>query len=123
MLCVHLLLTVTLAVIQGYRRVLVFVKAYHILWGPYWFGDHTGLKTIIFEGFDASSMAQAKKQLWSSCRQALESAGLSFHWRSTSGKHVQTEAELEDILEAFDALDNCNELFVKLLNLPSLFLT
>ena len=53
--------------------------------------------------------------MWDSdCSSKLSEAGLSFHPRRDSGKHSQSSAILDDILLAFDKLDENN-------NIPDIF--
>ena len=70
----------------------------------------------------------AKKSLWNTCKCNLEPAGLSFHSRRDSDKRSQLVANLEDILQAFEALDSLDMIpdiyceATELLKLPALSL-
>ena len=57
------------------------------------------------ERFDQSAVEHSKRSLWESCKGELEGAGLVYHQRCGSDKKEQIDADLEDILAAFDALD------------------
>ena len=52
----------------------------------------------------------AKKALWNVCKLDLETAELTFHARRGSEKRSQSAAELNDIVEAFSALDALDKL-------------
>jgi len=79
--------------------VLAFIKAFRLR------GDKASLSAIVLERFDQSAVEHSKKLLWESCKEELEGAGLMFHQRRASDKREQIDADLEDVLAAFDALD------------------
>ena len=79
---------------------LSFVKAYRLK------GDKDSLRRIIAERFSNDAVEAAKKLLWDSCKHDLETAGLSYHARRDSDKRSQLTANLDDIMQAFDALDS-----------------
>ena len=56
----------------------------------------------MLDRFDKSAVEHSKRLLWESCKGELEGAGLVYHQRLGSDK---INADLEDILAAFDALD------------------
>ena len=56
-------------------------------------------------------MSKAKEALWDSeCSSLLTKAGICFQQHHGSGKWTQAAADLDDILVAFDKLDETNEL-------------
>ncbi len=86
------------------NAVLAFTKAFRLR------GDSEGLKHAALERFDAGTLASAKKVLWEACQSDLELAGWAFHTRRGSEKRSQSVAELDDITEAFNALDDADKL-------------
>ena len=48
----------------------------------------------------------AKRLLWDSCKHAFEAAGLSYHTPCDSDGRSQLVANLDDIMQAFDAFDS-----------------
>ena len=84
--------------------VLAFVKVFCLR------GDSDGLKQSALEHFDSVSLATAKKTLWDACKSDLEAAELTYHVRQGSEKRSQSAAELDDIVEAFNALDALDKL-------------
>ena len=93
--------------------VLAFIKAYCLR------GSSSNLKLIALSKFDSVVMSKAKKALWDSDSfSLLTAAGLSYQQRHGSEKRSQAAADLDDILVAFDKLDemtSCQRSFVKLL--------
>ncbi len=57
------------------------------------------------ERFDQSAVEHSKRLLWESCKEELKGTGLVYHQRCGSDKRERIDADLEDILAAFDALD------------------
>lgn len=99
--------------------VLAFVKAFRLR------GSTANLKRTALSKFDDGLMSKAKRALWdSACAEALTEAGLAFQARQGSKKRSQATADLEDILTAFDKLDESDsipEIFCEatdLVNLP-----
>ncbi len=84
--------------------VLAFIKAFRLR------GDKQSIVLSATARFDAASLAEAKRVLWEKCRPALEGAGLSLHARRGSERRTQAAAELEDLIDAFDALDSQEQL-------------
>ena len=66
-------------------------------------GDNDSLRSVVKERFSSESVETAKKRLWESCMSDLEALGLTFHSRSDSDNRSQLAANLEDILQAFEA--------------------
>ena len=79
---------------------LSFVKAYRLK------GDKDSLRRIVAQRFSNDAVEVAKKLLWEFCKHDLEAAGLSYHARRDSDKRSQLVANLDDIMQAFDALDS-----------------
>ena len=71
-------------------------------------GDRASLLTSVLGRFDTASIESAKKKLWSSQESVLSSGGLSLLQRRDSEKRRQSVADLDDILSAFDMLDEKN---------------
>ena len=89
--------------------VLAFVKSFRLK------GSTDSLRHAALSKFDSVLLGQAIKALWDSdCSGKLSEAGLSFHPRRDSGKRSQSSAILDDILLAFDKLDENN-------NIPDIF--
>ena len=89
--------------------VLAFIKGFRLR------GSLENLKRAALSKFDSVLMSKAKRALWESeCSSILSAAGLTFQSRRGSEKRSQASADLEDILIAFDKLDD-NE------NLPEIF--
>ena len=85
--------------------VLAFIKAFRLR------GSSENLKMAALSKFDSIVMSKAKEALWDSeCSSLLTKAGLCFQQRRGSWKRTQAAADLEDILVAFDKLDETNEL-------------
>ena len=78
---------------------LAFINAFRLR------GDKTSLSSIVVERFDQSAVEHSKRLLWESCKEELKGAGLVYHQRRGSDKREWIDADLEDILVAFDALD------------------
>ena len=101
---------------------LSFIKAYRLK------GDNDSLRRIVCERFTSEAIVVAKRLLWDSCEHDLETAGLSFQVRRDSDKRSQLVANLDDILRAFETLDNLDLIpaiyceATELLKLPSLSL-
>lgn len=80
--------------------VLAFVKAFRLR------GSNDSLKRSALAKFDDELMSKAKRELWESdCSGQLRAAGLPYQARRGSGKRSQAAADLDDILAAFDKLD------------------
>ena len=98
--------------------VLAFVKAFRLR------GSVDSLKRSALSKFDATLMLKAKKALWdSACSEALLAAGLPFLTRRGSEKRSQAAADLDDILSAFDKLDegeNIPDIFCEAVDLVKL---
>ena len=100
--------------------VLAFIKAFQLQ------GSVDSLKRAALAKFDDGLMSKAKKDLWESPVSSgdLESVGLSYQTRRGSERRTQAAADLDDILCAFDKLDEANkvpEIFceaAQLVNLP-----
>ena len=85
--------------------VLAFIKAFHLR------GSSSNLKLAALSKFDSVVMSKAKKALWDSdCSSLLTAAGLSFQQCRGSEKRSQAAADLDDILVAFDKLDEIDKL-------------
>lgn len=85
--------------------VLAFIKAYRLR------GSAESLKHAALAKFDSALMCKAKKGLWGSeCATSLTEAGLSFHPRRGSEKRTQAAADLDDILTAFEKLDELDKI-------------
>ena len=103
-------------------HVLSFIKAYRLK------GDNDSLRSVVKERFSSESVETAKKRLWDSCMSDLEALGLTFHSRRDSDNRSQLAANLDDILQAFEALDSISLIPViycealELLKLPPLAL-
>ena len=79
---------------------LSFIKAYRLK------GDKDSLRRIVGERFSNDAVEVAKRLLWDSCKHNLEAAGLSYHTRRDSDRRSQLVTNLDDIMQAFDALDS-----------------
>ena len=85
--------------------VLAFIKAYRLR------GLSSNLKIAALSKFDSVVMSKAKKAWWESdCSNFLSTAGLSYQQRRGSEKPSQAAADLDDILVAFDKLDEIDKL-------------
>ena len=84
--------------------VLAFVKAFRLR------GDASALKQAALGRFSPSMLAEAKKSLWEHCRTDLSSLELSFTSRRNTGKRSQASADLDDLVLAFDKLDEVDKL-------------
>ena len=85
--------------------VLAFIKAFRLR------GSSSNLKLAALSKFDSVVMCKAKKALWDSdCSSLLTVAGLSYQQRRGSEKRSQAAADLDDILVAFDKLDEIDKL-------------
>ena len=79
---------------------LSFIKAYRLK------GDKDSHRRIVGECFSNDAVEVAKRLLWDSCRHNLEAAGLSCQTRRDTDRRSQLVANLDDIMQAFDALDS-----------------
>ena len=79
---------------------LVFIKAFRLR------GDKVNLRSIVLERFDQAAIEQSKQSLWEACQSDLDAGGLCFHQRRSSDRRAQIEADLDDVLAAFDLLDS-----------------
>ena len=85
--------------------VLAFIKAHRLQ------GSSSNLKIAALSKFDSVVMSKAKKALWESdCSNFLSTAGLSYQQRCGSEKWSKAAADLDDILVAFDKLDEIDKL-------------
>ena len=86
------------------------------------------LKKTVIERFSSDDVDAAKKCLWNCCNSVLLAKGLPFHARRDSDRRSQLEANLADLLGAFDILDSSDSLptisceATSLLRLPPLSL-
>ena len=102
--------------------VLSFIAAYCLK------GDIESLKKTVIERFSSDDVDAAKKCLWDCCNSVLLAKGLPFHARRDSDRRSQLEANLADLLSAFDILDSSDSLpticceATSLLRLPPLSL-
>jgi hypothetical protein len=85
-----------------------YSKAYHLK------GDKDSHRRVVGERFSNDAVKVAKRFLWDSCKHDLEAAGLSYHTHRDSDRCSQLVANLDDIMQAFDALvfglDSCYSL-------------
>ena len=71
----------------------------------------SNLKLAALSKFDSVVMSKVKKALWDSdCSSLLTAAGLSYQQRRRSEKRSQAAADLDNILVAFDKLDEIEKL-------------
>ena len=82
------------------NSVLYFIKAYRLK------GDVESLKKRVCQHFSPANVENAKKELWDYCRKDLEAAGNAYHIRRGSDKRSQLAANVDDLAEAFIALDS-----------------
>ena len=82
------------------NSVLSFIKAYRLK------GDVESLKKRVCQHFSPADVENAKKELWDYCRKDLEAAGIAYHIRRGSDKRSQLAANVDDLAEAFVALDS-----------------
>ena len=75
---------------------LAFIKAFR------WRGDKVNLRSIVLERFDQSAIEQSKQSLWEACKSWIQMV----HQRRSSDRRAQLEADLVDVLAAFDLLDS-----------------
>ena len=80
--------------------VLSFVKAYRLK------SDKESLTSVVTERFSAKEVEAAKGSLWEYCKVDLEAMDLVFHVRRDS----DIAANLEDILQMFEALDSLEKI-------------
>ena len=82
----------------------------------------------MLEHFRPADVEVAKKLLWDYCSQDLEAAGITHHSRRGSDKRSQLAANVDDIIQAFVALDSADLIpgiyceATELLRIPSLSL-
>ena len=79
---------------------LAFIKAFRLR------GDKVNLRSNVLERFDQAAIEQSKQSLWEACKSDLDAGGLCFHQRRSSDRRAQIEADLDDVLAAFDLLDS-----------------
>ena len=79
---------------------LAFIKAFRLR------GDKVNLTSIVLERFDQAEIEQSKQSLWEECQSDLDAGGLCFYQRRSSDRRAQIEADLDDVLAAFDLLDS-----------------
>lgn len=84
--------------------VLSFVKAYRLK------SDKESLTSVVTERFSAKEVEAAKGSLWEYCKVDLEAMDLVFHVRRDSDRRSQLAANLEDILQMFEALDSIEKI-------------
>ena len=84
--------------------VLSFVKAYRLK------SDKESLTSVVTERFSAKEVEAAKGSLWEYCKVDLEAMDLVFHVRRDSDRRSQLAANLEDILQMFEALDSLEKI-------------
>ena len=99
--------------------VLSFVKAYRLK------SDKESLTSVVTERFSAKEVEAAKGSLWEYCKVDLEAMDLVFHVRRDSDRRSQLAANLEDILQMFEALEKIPHIHCEafdLLRLPPLSL-
>ena len=99
--------------------VLSFVKAYRLK------SDKESLTSVVTEHFSAKEVEVAKGSLWEYCKVDLEAMDLVFHVRRDSDRRSQLAANLEDILQMFEALEKIPHIHCEafdLLRLPPLSL-
>jgi len=85
--------------------MLAFIKAFRLR------GSSEKPKMAALSKFDSIVMSKAKEALWDSeCSSLFTKAALCFQQCHGSGKRTQAAADLQDILVAFDKLDETNEL-------------
>ena len=75
---------------------LAFIKAFRLR------GDKVNLRSIVLERFDQSAIEQSKQSLWEACKSWIQMV----HQRRSSDRRAQIEADLVDVLAAFDLLDS-----------------
>ena len=68
--------------------------------------DVESLKKRVCQHFSPADVENAKKELWDYCRKDLEAAGITYHVRHGSDKFSQLAANVDDLTEAFVALDS-----------------
>ena len=78
---------------------LAFIKAFRLR------GDKVNLRSNVLERFDQAAIEQSKQSLWEACKSDLDAGGLCFHQRH-SDRRAQIEADLDDVLVAFDLLNS-----------------
>ena len=80
--------------------VLAFIKAFRLR------GSVDSLKRAALSKFDSVLLCKAKRELWESdCSTILSDTSLSLRFRQDSEKRSQAAADLDDLLQAFDKLD------------------
>jgi len=84
--------------------ILAFVKAFRLR------GDANALKQAALGRFNSPMLAAAKKTLWDACTVDLSSLELPLIPRRSSEKRSQASADLEDILLAFNKLDEVDKI-------------
>ena len=104
------------------NSVLSFIKAYRLK------RDVESLKKRVCQHFSPAGVENAKKELWDYCRKDLKAASIAYHIRRGSDKRSQLAANVDDLAEAFVALDSSDLIpgiyceATDLLRIPSLSL-
>ena len=86
------------------------------------------LKKRVCQHFSPADVENAKKELWDYCRKYLEAAGIAYHIKRGCDKRSQLAANVDDLAEAFVALDSSDLIpgiyceATDLLRIPSLSL-
>ena len=79
---------------------LSFIKAFRLK------GDIDSLRMAVTERFSSKEVENAKASLWDHCKLDLEAKGVVFHVRRDSDRRSQLAANLDDLIQMFDALDS-----------------
>ena len=79
------------------NSVLAFVKAYRMR------NNVTSMKQLVLSRFSPNMIVDAKKILWNRC--SLSDSGLPFATRRSTERRTQAAADLDDIIAAFNKLD------------------
>ena len=79
---------------------LSFFKAFRLK------GDVDSLRMAVTECFSSKEVENAKASLWDHCKLDLEAKGFVFHVRRDSDWRSQLAANLDDLVQMFDALDS-----------------
>ena len=79
---------------------LSFFKAFRLK------GDVDSLRMAVTERFSSKEVENAKASLWDHCKLDLEAKGFVFHVRRDSDRRSQLAANLDDLVQMFDALDS-----------------
>ena len=82
------------------NSVLSFIKAFRQK------SDKEALRCSISDRFNGTAIDEAKRALWSFCKCELDAKGVLFIARRDSDNRSQLMANIDDIIQAFDALDS-----------------